>query len=44
MTLPVIIGEHLMGIMAVYGRVVSWDRIEEDSRPEGVDVEGKVYF
>ncbi|GAA6009461.1 hypothetical protein JCM10207_003790 [Rhodosporidiobolus poonsookiae] len=29
-TLPVIIGEHLFGIMAAYGRVVSWETPEVD--------------
>lgn len=31
-TLPVIIGEYLWGIMAVYATVVSWDRIDESAR------------
>lgn len=34
-TLPVIIGPHLFGIMAVYGRIVSWDRIEGRETSEG---------
>lgn len=28
-TLPVIIGDHLVGIMAVYGRVVNWQKLSE---------------
>ncbi|KAM0787086.1 hypothetical protein ACM66B_006344 [Microbotryomycetes sp. NB124-2] len=35
-SLPVIIGEHLFGIMAVYARAVSWDMpgVEESIEPE----------
>lgn len=36
-SLPVIIGEHLFGIMAVYARAISWEFPES----EGIDGEGE---
>ncbi|GAA6005435.1 hypothetical protein JCM11491_003641 [Sporobolomyces phaffii] len=40
-TLPVIIGESLFGVMAVYGRVVSWETLQDtDSREPSPDRAG----
>ncbi|GAA5988579.1 hypothetical protein JCM10908_003627 [Rhodotorula pacifica] len=39
-TLPVVIGEHLFGIMAVYGRAVSWE-IATDHAGDNDSAEGK---
>lgn len=39
-TLPVVIGEHLFGIMAVYGRAVSWEIVAENAE-EGDAVEAR---
>lgn len=44
-TLPVVIGEHLFGIMAVYGRAVSWeiayDHVGESDPTEGRGGDGE---
>lgn len=50
-SLPVIIGEHLVGIMAVYGRVVSWERVGElgdvgsegESRPDVSEINANAF-